>query len=45
MYIIGFAGAIGVSYAVYMGAEVVMRNGEFITPLAFLWLLFSSDCP
>jgi spore germination protein KB len=36
MYIIGFAGAIGVSYSVYMGAEVIMRKGEFITPLAFI---------
>jgi spore germination protein KB len=36
VYIIGLAGAIGFSYAVYMGAEVVMRNGEFITPLALL---------
>ncbi len=36
LYIIGFAGAIGVSYAVYMGAEVVMRNVEFIIPLAFI---------
>ena len=36
IYIIGFAGAIGVSYAVYMGAEVVMRNCEFIMPLALL---------
>ncbi|CAM3947668.1 GerAB/ArcD/ProY family transporter [Alicyclobacillus pomorum] len=34
LYIIAFAGAIACSYAVYMGAEVVMRNGEFITPLA-----------
>jgi spore germination protein KB len=34
IYIIGFAGMIGAAYAVYMGAEVVMRNGEFITPLA-----------
>ena len=36
IYIIGFAGMIGVSYAVYMGVEVIMRNGEFITPLALL---------
>ncbi len=36
IYIIAFVGAIGVSYAVYMGAEVVMRNGEFITPLALI---------
>ena len=36
IYIIAFVGAIGVSYAVYMGAEVVMRNVEFITPLALL---------
>ena len=36
LYIIGFTGAIAVSYAVYMGAEVVMRNAEFITPLAFI---------
>ncbi|CAM3898829.1 GerAB/ArcD/ProY family transporter [Alicyclobacillus pomorum] len=35
-YLLGFAGMIAVSYAVYMGAEVVMRNGEFITPLAFI---------
>lgn len=35
-YLIGLFGMIGVSYAVYMGAEVVMRNGEFITPLAFI---------
>lgn len=38
MYIIGFAGMIAVSYAVYMGAEVVMRNGEFIMPLVFIVL-------
>jgi spore germination protein KB len=36
IYIIGFAGMIGAAYAVYMGAEVVMRNGEFITPLALI---------
>lgn len=36
IYIIAFVGAIGFSYAVYMGAEVVMRNGEFITPLALI---------
>ncbi len=36
LYIIAFVGAIGCSYAVYMGAEVVMRNGEFITPLALI---------
>ncbi len=46
MYIIGFAGMIGVSYAVYMGAEVVMRNGEFIMPLAFIVapVLFGLSC-
>jgi spore germination protein KB len=36
LYIIAFAGAIACSYAVYMGAEVVMRNGEFISPLALI---------
>ncbi|MCL6442582.1 MAG: endospore germination permease [Alicyclobacillus sp.] len=35
-YLIGMFGMIGISYIVYMGAEVIMRDGEFITPLALI---------
>lgn len=33
-YIIGLLCMAGISYMVYMGVEVVMRDGEFIIPLA-----------
>jgi spore germination protein KB len=36
IYLLGFFGIVAISYAVYMGAEVVMRDGEFITPLAVI---------
>jgi spore germination protein KB len=36
LYLLGFFGMVGFSYAVYMGAEVVMRDAEFITPLALI---------
>jgi spore germination protein KB len=35
-YIIGLLAMTGISYMVYMGAEVPMRDGEFITPLALI---------
>jgi spore germination protein KB len=36
VYLLGLFGMIGVSYIVYMGAEVVARDAEFITPLALV---------
>ncbi|SFU80317.1 GerAB/ArcD/ProY family transporter [Alicyclobacillus macrosporangiidus] len=35
-YIVGLLAMAGISYMVYMGAEVPMRDGEFITPLAII---------
>ncbi|GMA50349.1 hypothetical protein GCM10025857_17060 [Alicyclobacillus contaminans] len=35
-YVLGFFSMVAVSYAVYMGSEVVMRDSDFIVPLAFL---------
>ncbi len=35
-YLLGFFGMVAISYAVYMGVEVIMRDGEFITLLAFI---------
>ncbi|WP_029422028.1 GerAB/ArcD/ProY family transporter [Alicyclobacillus macrosporangiidus] len=35
-YIIGLVGMTGISYMVHMGIEVLVRDGEFITPLALI---------
>jgi spore germination protein KB len=35
-YILGLFGMVGISYVAYMGAEVVARDAEFITPIALI---------
>jgi spore germination protein KB len=35
-YLLGLFAMIGISFVVYMGAEVIVRDAEFITPLAMI---------